>query len=184
MTAYLDHEQKYSTQHKSEHQLAVEKFHIGMGLTPPAKPIVPPPHQVVARCKLLLEEVMEFVEAAGVEVRVPNITMGGPHGNAVLKFEDMEFTKPGSADLVGMADGLADTMVICSGGLAICGIADEPLLREVDDNNLLKISTGYFNKETGKFIKAPNHPKPDIANVLHAQGWESNENVHVPCGSN
>jgi predicted HAD superfamily Cof-like phosphohydrolase len=81
-----------------------------------------------------------------------------------------------------MADGLADTMVICAGGMAICGIADLPLLREVDDNNLLKLDTGYFDAERGKFIKAKNHPKPDIAKVLKAQGWED-ANVHVFGGS-
>jgi predicted HAD superfamily Cof-like phosphohydrolase len=153
-----------------------------MGVDVPDKPVVPSDDRLVARCKLLLEEVMEFVEAAGIEVRVPDIAIGGRRGNAAIKFEYMEFSKTAAADLVGMADGLADTMVICAGGMAICGIADLPLLREVDDNNLLKLDTGYFDAERGKFIKAKNHPKPDITKVLKAQGWE-NEDVHVPCGS-
>lgn len=159
---------------KSVHQLAVEEFHIGMGQTPPTTPTVPSDAQLLARCKLLLEEALEFVEAAGVKISL--VELGNSEWKIdveekTIRFNDLRFAKVEKADLIGMADGLADTMVICAGGLAICGIADMPLLREVDNNNLLKISTGHFDKDRGKFIKAPNHPKPDIAGVLKEQGW-------------
>ena len=158
--------------HKSEHLQAVERFHVGMGVDVPDKPVVPSDERLLARAKLLMEEAMEFIEAAGI-----TLSFLGAHN---IEFDDLEFIKSAPADLVGMADGLADTMVICAGGMAICGIADLPLLREVNDNNLLKLDTGYFDAERGKFIKAKNHPKPDIASVLKAQGW-IDEHVHVPC---
>lgn len=153
-----------------------------MGIDVPTKPVVPSDERLLARAKLLMEEAMEFVEAAGVKVTVP-IKKGMIFGKQVISFDDLSFSKQEPGDLVGMADGLADTMVICAGGLAICGIADLPLLREVDDNNLLKLDTGYFDAERGKFIKAKNHPKPDIVKVLRAQGW-IDADVHVPSGSN
>lgn len=161
---------------KSEHQLAVEKFHDGIGLTTPSEPVVPTDDKLTSRCMLLLEEVLEFVDACGVEIhtRVPTPESDWQQWkNMRTEFKDLTFykTSAAKADLVGMADGLADTMVICAGGLAVCGIDDIPLLREVDNNNLLKISTGHLDEVTGKFIKAPNHPKPDIAGVLKAQGW-------------
>lgn len=171
---------------KSEHLQAVELFHVGMGVDVPTKPVVPSNERLLARAKLLMEEAMEFVEAAGVKVTVPikkDMLFFTIIGKQVISFDDLSFSKQEPADLVGMADGLADTMVICAGGLAICGIADLPLLREVDDNNLLKLDTGYFDAERGKFIKAKNHPKPDIAKVLRAQGW-IDADVHVPSVSN
>lgn len=168
---------------KSEHLQAVELFHVGMGVDVPAKPVVPSDERLLARAKLLMEEAMEFVEAAGIRLAVtvkPASAMLAEkyHSLQQVNFEDLTFEKMKPGDLVGMADGLADTMVICAGGMAICGIADLPLLREVNDNNLLKLATGHFDAERGKFIKAPNHPKPDIAKVLKAQGWE-HEDLYV-----
>ena len=180
MSAYLDHEEEYAMHRnrlKTEHLQAVERFHVGMGVDVPIQPTVPSNARLIARAKLLMEETLEFIEAAGIELQIQSSMMLNP---APLRFEHLQFVKIKPADMIEMADGLADVAVITAGGMAICGIADLPLLREVDDNNLLKLSTGHFDDKSGKFIKAKNHPKPDITAVLKAQGW-TDENVHVSC---
>jgi len=170
---------------KSEHQQLVEELLRGIGHPLPETPQVTDDDRLVLYARLLIEEAMEFLEAAGVELHIN--TYGKYRINDVtshrgpIHFKDMEFVKsyPGG-DLVGIADGLGDVMVIAVGGLSLCGIKDIPLLLEIDGNNLLKLKRGHKDPKTGKFIKPKDHPRPNIEEMLKQLGWEgANEEVHV-----
>lgn len=158
------------------HEQRVREMMNGFGQFGPDKPTVPDEKTRRLRCKLILEEALEFIKAAGFDVVIAN-----PCRSATLPVTDYShepsdqigsytFQSTGSApDLVEMADGIADISVVTVGTAIACGIAIEPLLQLVDENNLLKIATGRKCPETGKFLKAPNHPKPDIAGEIARQ---------------
>lgn len=136
--------------------------------TPPAIGI-PDQATRILRVRLLLEEVLEFAEASGVGVTHP-----APRRDGTLLFEDLAFEPRGEPDLPLMADGLADISVVNTGAFIACGIPMEPILRCVDENNLLKIRNGRTD-EFGKFQKPKDHPAPDVAGCLRALGWVSTD---------
>lgn len=121
------------------------------------------------RCRLLLEEVFEFIDAAGF---------------SVLTFDDKPFDVKTAAfepytspDMYAMVDAIADIDVVNTGTAIALGVSMDPVLDEVDNNNLLKIATGRRNELTGKFEKHVDHPLPDIEGVLQAQGWRVHEHA-------
>lgn len=119
------------------------------------------------RVRLLLEEVLEFAEASGVRINLRE----EPYSTPPLTYEDFVFDTNDKVDLVKAADGLADISVVTVGAMLAYGIADVPLLEEVDQNNLMKIARGRRCPKTGKWLKPPDHQPPRIADVLRAQGW-------------
>lgn len=151
---------------RSFHQTMVDSLQRGIGNHVPPYPELASDDILLMQCRLLVEETLETLLAAGVSIHQDE------HGDVTLK--GLEFYRHGSADLVGIADGAADVMVIAAGMLSLNGISDESLLWEVNVNNLLKIGTGKRDPVTGKFTKHPDHPKPNIRKVLEAQGWTGN----------
>ena len=73
--------------------------------------------------------------------------------------------------MVKIVDGCADVSVVNIGCLLACGIADVPILEEVDQNNLSKFGAGYYRDEYGKLRKPPGHKPPDFKKVLISQGY-------------
>lgn len=103
------------------------------------------------RAKLILEEAIETVVALGFTV------------DENCNVCDEDYFTP---DLVQIADGCADLSVVTTGTLSVCGIPDEPLLRLVDENNLIKFGPGGYLRNDGKWIKPPTHRPPDIEAFL------------------
>lgn len=145
---------------RSEHYQRIAKMMQGFDQDTPDSPTVADEKTRILRVRLIMEEALEFAAASGVFVQIDGET---------LDFDELEFVGTATPNLVEMADGLADLSVVTIGSLVAFGIADEPLLKEVDENNLLKIATGHKDPATGKFIKAPDHPLPNIAGVLDFQ---------------
>lgn len=137
----------------------------GFGQDTPDRPEIPDAKTRELRCRLILEEALEFVEAAGFTTYM---AAGGGIYHPI-SFKDLSFESTSKPDLELMVDGLADISVVTIGSFVALGVADEAVLLEVDKNNLLKIATGHKDPETGKFIKAPDHPLPDIQGVLDTQ---------------
>lgn len=154
-----------------DHRARVREMMEGYGQDTPALPTIPDDKTLKLRCALLLEEVLEFVEAAGYEV-VFECGVPGTHkfnyGSAQLKYVH-------APDMIEMADAMADISVVNQGAAIALGLDLDPILDEVDFNNLLKIKTGQINPVTGKFEKHPNHTPPDILTVLEEQGWDPDE---------
>ena len=151
----------------SEHWKRVRKFMIGAGQPVGVIPSVPSYAVRELSVRLGLEELLEYAAAASVRITVKG---SSARDQIELDLTRVEFSPAeGPADLVHMADGLADRSVVTMWAMNACGIDDEPLLSVVDENNLLKVERGTIDKDTGKLIKPPDHPKPDVAGVLHRQ---------------
>lgn len=79
---------------------------------------------------------------------------------------------PKPPDLVEVADGLADILVVALGTAVACGINLTPVFEAVMATNWEKFAEGATMREDGKFVKPPNWQPPDVAGLLRAQGWD------------
>jgi predicted HAD superfamily Cof-like phosphohydrolase len=162
----------------TEHQERIDQFmtcvaaHSGRQLDP--VPFEPDQETLKKRLIFLLDEYLEAVEAAGLELcYVDRFRVGGEIRVSGAKTADFFFRPRGKLNLPEFAKELADVSVVTIGTLTTCGIGDRPILEAVDHNNLLKFDRpgGWYNAQLGKWIKPKDHPKPDIAAVLRDQGW-------------
>ena len=142
---------------ESDEYLRVKGFQARAGQATPDKPEAPTPEVAVFRAKIMLEEMLETIEALGVAVW----TSDGEH----VTMSNLEFEASGNVDLTEVADGCADTLYVTLGTLVSCGVPDKPLIKLVWDNNDSK-----FEKDTsvvdGKLIKAADHQPPPIAEYI------------------
>lgn len=134
----------------------------------PAGPLMPKLKDRILRASMLLEEVFEYITAAGLHVAVCLDGLDADTGKVYFEDLDVVASDGKEPDLVGMIDGLADVSVVCTGGFVSAGVHAEPVLKLVDENNLLKAANGSFNS-LGKFCKATGHVPPDIAGELQRQ---------------
>ena len=148
---------------KTDHQKRVEQFMRLAGQDVPASPEIPTEAVRLLRAKLIFEEAMETIEALGCKV-------GLPFGDDILAdHRHFQVFMHGEPDLIEIADGCADISVVTIGTLSACGIADRPLLEEVDDSNLQKFGPGSHRREDGKWIKPTGWVPPKIEKVLDEQ---------------
>lgn len=162
----------YDPRQKSRHQLDVETFLNGIGHPLPATPKLADINRLQTWGRMLLEETFETI-IDGLQTKIyvdPSIDVRKP-----LDWKNTAFSGLAYPRLDLIADGCADVIVIATGLMSLCGIADYWVLKEVDDNNLLKLKTGKMNPVTGKFEKAPDHPKPDIWRRLRDQGCQGDD---------
>ena len=152
---------------KSNHQTRVEAFLHGIGRTVPNTPQVADREVLGTWGRLLLEEVFEWLRAAGLTVQLEDALDDDPP----LEFAELKVCVDNTVipDLVGMADASADISVVNTGAMSLNGIHDINILEEVDANNMLKIERGHRDPVTGKFIKPVGHPKPDFNRCLRTQ---------------
>ena len=142
---------------RTPHQQRIDEFMRKAGQDVPDKPCIPDASTRILRAKLILEEALETVRALGVGVDVCS-----PYtpGKSVLLTDDdvnLEFKATGEVDVEGVVDGCA-------------GIADQPILEEVDAANLRKFGPGGYRREDGKWIKPADWTPPDIMARLAEQG--------------
>lgn len=150
----------------SPHERRVREMMVLFGQAVPDTPSIPPQETRCLRARLLLEEVLEYIAAAGLAVHLE--TERGP---VAITMSSLQIVPQGSPDLVAMTDALADISVVTTGAFAAQGTRMAPVLECVDANNLMKVSRGRLDA-SGKFIKAADHPPPDLAPVLGLQGWK------------
>jgi predicted HAD superfamily Cof-like phosphohydrolase len=116
---------------------------------------------------LILEEALETINALGFQVmcRVPY-----PQPTEIsVTMESVEMKPTLEPNLIEIADGCADISVVTIGTLSACGIADGPLLEEVDNSNLQKFGPGSHRREDGKWMKPSGWVPPKIEQVLEDQ---------------
>lgn len=94
----------------------------------------------------------------------------------ILSEELEELLQPGSdnaADLVALADCLADIIVYCTSEARRWGIPIVPVLHAVMDSQDSKLLDGepVYNQEGTKFIKGPDYqpPEENIRNILFGE---------------
>lgn len=151
---------------KTEHQKRIEAFMALAGQVVPGCPMVPDEGVRLLRASLIFEEALETIEALGFEVH-PDVGDGGE-----LRGYEFVVSPTNKPNIIEVADGIADISVVSIGTLSAFGIADGPLLKEVDRSNLRKFGPGGYRRPDGKWCKPPDWQKPDIKQVLKEQGYE------------
>jgi predicted HAD superfamily Cof-like phosphohydrolase len=132
-----------------------------VGQVTPPYPQVPDPLTRVLRVSLLLEEVLEFAEASGIQ-----ITLKSDQG--VLSIDDINYNIIGEPDLVKVADGLGDINYVSAGGACSYGIDMEPIDLEICRSNDSKLIDGK-KREDGKWIKGPSYSPVNLEPLLEKQ---------------
>lgn len=151
---------------KTEHQQRVESFMRLAGQEIPDKPTIPSEEVRLLRARLILEEALETIEALGCRVGLDF----GIDDDVLADHSKYKIVRCGVPDLEQIADGVADISVVSIGTLSACGIADDPILREVDESNLRKFCAGGRLRDDGKWIKPTGWEPPKIAERLREQG--------------
>lgn len=117
---------------KTAHQERVEKLMTGANQHVPDRPTVPDQKTLILRAKLILEETVETIHAMGLGVLVGDDEAWLYKNAKIVNMPDQ------NPDLEEIADGCADVIVVTTGTLSACGIADDSVQCEVDFNNLKK----------------------------------------------
>jgi predicted HAD superfamily Cof-like phosphohydrolase len=112
------------------------------------------------RARMLLEECTETMVALLGRDMATNLMVRRVH-----EMEDL----PAGGSVEGVADGLADVMVIVLGTAVAAGIDLEPVFNEVMDANDRKCGPGARVRADGKLLKPIDWRGPDIAGVLARQ---------------
>ena len=143
------------------HDTCVVEFHEAFGAPIAWSPTVPPEDRRILRCKLLLEEALEFCAASGVTVTTNNCFY-------VVANDSLQFMADSEPDLVAAADGLADTRVVTDGAALEWGIPLEKCLREVHRSNMSKLGEDGkpILRADGKILKGSNFTLPQLAEIL------------------
>lgn len=135
--------------------------------TPPI-PMMPDEKTRELRAKLILEEVLETIQALGVTVT---------NAGFIIEPSNLNFAATHEPDMVEIVDGCCDVAVVTTGTLIACGVPDMEAQRLVDENNLAKFGPGGYRSDgtdgnpAGKWVKPPGHKPPDIDGLLERLGW-------------
>lgn len=151
------------------HQSRVEQFMKLAKQDIPDSPEVPDAKIRLLRARLILEEAYETIQALGCDV-IESVDPSKKF-DCIVEVEDSS-----KIDLSEVLDGLADISVVCTGCASSCGVDMEPILEEVDNNNLSKFGPGHSIRSDGKLIKPPNFKGPDIQKHI----LEQIENKSLP----
>tara|TARA_R110002153_G_scaffold45929_8_gene129419 strand:- start:206 stop:712 length:507 start_codon:yes stop_codon:yes gene_type:complete len=116
------------------------------------------------RVILLLEEVLEFSAASGVEVKLDFDKTNG----IIRDTNDLVIKKVGEVDLVEIADGVGDINYVSEGAALAYGIDMEPIHEEIQRSNMSKFIDGH-RREDGKWVKGPSYSPADIKSIIEAQ---------------
>jgi predicted HAD superfamily Cof-like phosphohydrolase len=166
----------------NENQKRVKQWMQDFGQETPDKPGAPSDAVRLLRAKLIFEEAMETIDALGVEVL---------HDEYPVRFRNCDFLVTDDANLVAVADGLADLEVVNTGTAIACGIDLQPCFDEVMRSNDSKAWSGKevaYNLPPGaihninfsgnyivkrlpdlKVLKSPSYSPANLAPILEAQ---------------
>ena len=121
-------------------QKDILEFHVACSHYTANSPSIPPLPISKLRYSLIREEMEETLQAL---------------------FED---------DLIGIADGIADSIVVLLGTAVSYGIDIQPVWDEVHKTNMAKLGGG--KRGDGKSLKPEGWQPPDIKSILISQGAE------------
>jgi predicted HAD superfamily Cof-like phosphohydrolase len=149
---------------KDPYSRMVREFHEAFGLMVRDTPDVGDPKERELRVRLMLEEVLEFAKAAGVEIDV--LVPGGTF--AISRIGHLEISATGEPDLVAMAHELADCALVVHGTGVQLGIPLLASTEEVHGANMRKVGPDGrpIVDERGKVRKPPGWRPADVGAVL------------------
>lgn len=137
----------------------VTKFHVATGQPVLPRPAVPPHDRVRLRAKLIFEESMETIGA------LFGFSREDVMRRLVLPMNHMMDQIDPQAQIVDIADGLADLIYVCIGCALEMGIPLEAVFDEVQRSNMSKTIDSKL-REDGKIQKGPKFSPPDIGAIL------------------
>ena len=120
------------------------------------------------RALLVLEEAFELAEAIFESSSEQAQALRDIKGN-VLSI--VKASGKVSVDLAQVADAFADLTYVVEGGWITFGISPQPVIDEVHRSNMAKL--GGTVDDTGKRTKPKDWKPPNVAEVLHRQGWKA-----------
>lgn len=133
----------------------VKQFHEVMGIPTKQRPELPDVATIVLRCRLLLEEVMEYIHASGCYVSAAD---GRVYSSGI------------APDLAAMAHENADLRYISLGNDLAMGV-DGRVFDAIHDANLRKAPGGVVTRRPdGKVVKPEGWQPADVARMLRE--WE------------
>lgn len=147
----------------------------------PTRPCIPPVAVRKLRASLLIEEVLETIDAMGLKIVMKPYDVDDLHRNEErrgylmlgrqVKSGAFEFEETGEPpNLIKTLDGNVDIAVVNYGCASAHGAALEPLFNLGSGNNLLKFAPGHSFNDIGKLVKPTGHPAPDFVQALKEQG--------------
>lgn len=136
------------------------------------RPTIPPAERRLLRCRLMLEEVLEFCKASGFPVQAYFST--DQHNFKSYELMSVDDDRPELVDIVEAADALGDVNVVCNGSALEWGIPIVEVDAEIDISNLSKLGDDGqpVTDEWGKTVKGPRYKPPNIERVLREAGWD------------
>jgi predicted HAD superfamily Cof-like phosphohydrolase len=134
-------------------------------------PTIPSDRDMHLRCKLILEEAFEFVEAAGYSVRQ---TVGSNEESSVgIDRKYLQLRKMVSPNMLEMAKELADINVVTYGAASAIGVKLSEVFEEVHESNMTKVQPDgkVIKNSYGKVQKGQSYIEPNVFSILRMQGW-------------
>lgn len=157
------------------HYERVTKFMALASQSMPGRPTDLDPETREFRAKLIYEECVRELIGEGLGVTIaPN---SAPTMDITDKNLSMNFEADKPFDMVHLADGCADGLVVITGSGIAAGLDLDPIQKIVDENNLEKFGPGGYRSDgsdgntPGKWIKPKDHRPPDITGELARQGY-------------
>lgn len=147
----------------------VEEFHRLVGAPVRERPEMPSAEERVMRCTLLLEEVLELIQASGCRVAVMETYRGW------LKTAEVRSTH--APDLAAMAHENADIRYVSHGTDLAMGVDGGAVFELVNSANMRKIGPDgrVRRNEHGKILKPEQWEPADIASELRRQGRKNQD---------
>jgi len=142
-------------------QKQVREFHETFECPIRNLPTVPSSRELELRGNLILEEVKEFCDAAGLYISMDSDGKLRASRNPLVA----------QPDLVEMADAIGDINYVVEGAALCLGLNSEAIGEEVHRSNMTKVwpDGTVHRREDGKVVKPPSYSKPDILAVLAQQ---------------
>jgi predicted HAD superfamily Cof-like phosphohydrolase len=156
-----DHAAVVERMYQLDYQAKVREFHTATGAAVSATPTTQDASTRALRCRLMLEELKEFIQASGCRL----IGAGD-----LLDVHSVVGAKP---DLPAMGQELSDMQYTLSGTAEAHGLPLTALFAEVHAANMRKVGPDGRARiqADGKVLKPDGWRPPDVAAVLKRHGW-------------
>jgi predicted HAD superfamily Cof-like phosphohydrolase len=151
-----------------QHQVIQFMMLAGQAFLP--KPERPAADVVKLRMRLIVEEVCELLEAAGVDF----VSVRSARGELFTAIDRWD-PSTHKFKMIDWVDALTDIDYVVEGARLAFGIFGKPFAAEVHKKNMEKFGPGGYRDAHGKWRKPPDWTPPDIERILREQGWEGDE---------
>lgn len=153
-------------------QEQVAKFHKAFVVPVNSTPSIPSDfNRLILRCKLILEEAIEFCDACGVDVRILDNHDASQCSNlcmSTLQFKRYAISQP---NLTAIADASTDLKYVTFGADLEFGIDAQKVFDEVHRSNLSKMWTERERLEYLKYEDSYSFEPIFLVSILEGPSW-------------